>query len=205
MYRKDATKSLSIAENSINLIVTSPPYVTSYEYADLHQLSLLWFGADSDFKHWNKHLDKFSDFRKDFIGTKHKSKKSTEFNSSIAENIINELAVKKGSLAISVGNYFADMNLAFSEMYKVLKKDSYACIIIGNTSLKDVDILNAEVAVEQMSKIGFEKVKFIKREAASNKAITPWRDARTGKFTGHSNKNKKMAYQYEYVVVMKKI
>ena len=40
MYRKDATKKLPIKINSINLIVTSPPYVTSYEYADLHQLSL---------------------------------------------------------------------------------------------------------------------------------------------------------------------
>lgn len=28
----------------VDLIVTSPPYVTSYEYADLHQLSTLWLG-----------------------------------------------------------------------------------------------------------------------------------------------------------------
>lgn len=205
MYRKDATKSLPMAENSIDLIVTSPPYVTSYEYADLHQLSLLWFGTDSDFKHWNKYLNEFSNFRKDFIGTKHKNKKSTKFNSSIAGKIIGELTEKKGPLAVSVGNYFADMNLAFSEMYKVLKKGGHACFVIGNTSLKGVDILNAEVAVEQMSRIGFNKVKFIKREAANNKAITPWRDAQTGKFTGHSNKNKKVAYQYEYVIVMNKV
>lgn len=45
--------------NSFDLIVTSPPYVTSYEYADLHQLSLLWLGYADDYR----------DFRKDTIGS----------------------------------------------------------------------------------------------------------------------------------------
>ncbi len=205
MYRNNSTRSLPSENNSINLIVTSPPYVTSYEYADLHQLSLLWFGDDPEFKSWGKYLNEFSDFRKTFIGTKHKNKNSTEFNSSIAEEIVNELVSKKRSLAVSVGNYFADMNLAFSEMYRVLKKGGHVCIIIGNTNLKNVNILNAEVAAEQMLGIGFKKMKLIKREAANNKAITPWRDVKTGKFTNSSNKNKKMAYQYEFVIIMKKI
>ena len=33
-----------------DLIVTSPPYVTSYEYADLHQLSTLWLEYTDDFR-----------------------------------------------------------------------------------------------------------------------------------------------------------
>ena len=52
MYRRDSTKKLPIESESIDLIITSPPYVTSYEYADLHQLSLLWFGDDP--KHFKK-------------------------------------------------------------------------------------------------------------------------------------------------------
>lgn len=33
----------------VDLIITSPPYVTSYEYADLHQLSSLWLGFTDDY------------------------------------------------------------------------------------------------------------------------------------------------------------
>ena len=33
-----------------DLIVTSPPYVTSYNYADIHQLSALWLGYASDYR-----------------------------------------------------------------------------------------------------------------------------------------------------------
>ena len=168
MYRTDATKSLPVEDNSVNLIVTSPPYVTSYEYADLHQLSLLWFGDDPDFKSWSKYLNEFSNFKKKFIGTKHKHKNSTEYNSPIANKIVNKLATKNRPLSVSVGNYFADMNLAFSEMYRVLKRGGHASIVIGNTRLKDVDILNAEAATEQMLRIGFRKVTLIKREAANN-------------------------------------
>ena len=30
--------------------MTSPPYVTSYDYADIHQLSALWLGYASDYR-----------------------------------------------------------------------------------------------------------------------------------------------------------
>jgi hypothetical protein len=38
---------LSNAPGDIDMLITSPPYVTSYEYADLHQLSSLWLGYPS--------------------------------------------------------------------------------------------------------------------------------------------------------------
>ncbi|MBK7966586.1 MAG: hypothetical protein IPK10_15810 [Bacteroidetes bacterium] len=34
----------------VDMLITSPPYVTSYEYADLHQLSTLWLGYANDFR-----------------------------------------------------------------------------------------------------------------------------------------------------------
>lgn len=48
----------------VDLLVTSPPYVTSYEYADLHQLSLLWL----------KFTDDYRVYRKDTIGSVYEKK-----------------------------------------------------------------------------------------------------------------------------------
>jgi DNA modification methylase len=95
------------------------------------------------------------------------------------------------------------MKLAFTEMYRILKQGKKVCVIIGNTELKGIPILNAEVAIEQMEKIGFREFNFVKREV-SNKMITPWRDVDTGKFTSNNNPHKKRAYEYEYVLIMKK-
>lgn len=200
----NSTKKLPLKDRSIDLIVTSPPYVTSYEYADLHQLSLLWFGDDKKhFKNWDRVVDEFLDFKKQFIGSSHKKVAHNEFKSKIAEDIVTKLEAQNRSLSQSVAGYFDDMKLAFSEMYRILKKGKKACVIIGNTELLGVPILNAQVATEQMLNIGFTKSKLIKREV-SNKMITPWRDNETGKFTGHTNPSKKRAYEYEYVLLMEK-
>lgn len=204
MYRKDSTKKLPIQSSSVDLIITSPPYVTSYEYADLHQLSLLWFGDDpKHFKKWHKFSNGFTDFRKNFIGTSYKKEKGGNFNSAIAEEIVQKLSRIKKSLAIDVANYFLDMKKVFQEIHRILKPGSKSCIIIGNTSLRGIEILNAQVAAEQMINIGFKKVKFIKRRVL-NKMITPWRDSRNGRFTSLNNPFKKRAYEFEYLVIMKK-
>ena len=39
-----------IKKPKADLLVTSPPYVTSYEYADLHQMSALWLDFTDDFR-----------------------------------------------------------------------------------------------------------------------------------------------------------
>ena len=156
---------------------------SSYEYADLHQLSLLWFGNNTkDFYGWSKSSTNFSDFRKDFIGTSYKNKQKGEISSKIGLHITEQLYGIDKSLSKDVSNYFIDMNLAFKEMYRVLKRGKRACVVIGNTELRGVAILNAEVATEQMLHIGFKKWDIIKR-AVPNKMITPWRDIATGKFT----------------------
>lgn len=204
MKLQDSTKKSRLKNNSIDLIVTSPPYVTSYEYADLHQLSLLWFGDDKKhFKGWDEFSGEFHHFRKRFIGSSYKTTEHKNFGSKIATKIIEDMETKDRSMANSIARYFVDMKLAFEEMHRVLKHGKKACVIIGNTELNGVSILNAEVAAEQMIQIGFSRSDFIKREV-SNKMITPWRDTQTGKFTGKNNPDKKRAYEFEYVLIMEK-
>jgi len=204
MRLKDSTKRLPLADGSVDLVVTSPPYVTSYEYADLHQLSLLWFGDDlKNFKGWSKFSEGFDLFRKKFIGSSFKRTDRTDYGSKIAEDIVAGVRLKDKSMANSIARYYVDMNLSFHELHRVLKKGSKICAIIGNTELNGVPILNAEVAAEQLSRIGFQRTDFVKRDV-SNKLITPWRDGQNGKFTGMDNPNKKRAYQFEYVVIMEK-
>ncbi len=204
MYRRDSTKTLPLDSESVDLIITSPPYVTSYEYADLHQLSLLWFGDDpKHFKKWHRFSNEFIDFRRNFIGTSSKAEKRGEFNSVIAEQIVSDLIKVERPLAIDVANYYLDMKKVFSEMYRILKPSGKVAVIIGNTNLRGVGILNAQVAAEQMQAAGFNKVDFIKREIP-NKMITPWRDLESGKFTGKDNPSKIRAYEFEYLVIMEK-
>jgi len=192
VFCADARK-IPTKDNTVNLIVTSPPYVTSYEYADLHQLTALWLEYTKD----------LSDFRKRFIGTSYHSKKDLTLNSSIAESIRKELLEIDKKTAEEVSTYFSEMNQVFIEMKRMLKKGGKTCIVVGNTSLKGVKILNAEVFVEQLQNLGLKVADIIKREIPS-KNLPSIRDKKTGKFASITDKNKTSAYPTEYILVMQK-
>ncbi|MHB1646261.1 MAG: hypothetical protein EVG15_04370 [Candidatus Acididesulfobacter diazotrophicus] len=192
LYCADA-RTIPTEDNSVSLIVTSPPYVTSYEYADLHQLTALWFDYTKD----------LTDFRKRFIGTSYHSKKELVLNSALAEEIRKELLKKDKKTAEEVATYFSEMNQVFIEMKRMLKKGGKTCIVIGNTSLKGVEILNAEVFAEQLQNLGLNAVEIIKRDIPS-KNLPSVRDEKTGKFAKVSDNNKVFAYPTEYILIMEK-
>ena len=192
VYCTDA-RTIPAKDNSVSLIVTSPPYVTSYEYADLHQLTALWLEYTKD----------LSDFRKRFIGTSYHNKKDLILNSELAEKIRNELLEEDKKTAEEVSTYFSEMNQVFVEMKRILKKGGKTCIVIGNTSLKGVEILNAEVFAEQLQNLGLRIADIIKREILS-KNLPSVRDEKTGKFARISDKKKVSAYPTEYILIMEK-
>ncbi|MGQ9846927.1 MAG: DNA methyltransferase [Bacteroidales bacterium] len=186
------SRNLPCEDNKATLIVTSPPYVTSYEYADLHQLPSLWFGYLSD----------LTEFRKKFIGSAYKNRDEIDLKSSLADKIAMQLGKnKKGR---EVKNYFADMLETFMEMKRVLKTGGRACIVIGNTEFNGVKILNAEIFQEQLENIGFKTFNIIHREIPS-KMLPSIRDPNTGRFVKANDKNLKFVYPTEYILIMEKL
>jgi len=189
---EDARKT-SIRANSVSAIITSPPYVTSYEYADIHQLTAFWYDYISDLK----------GFRKNFIGTFYSLNKATKCGSELGQIIVNKLLKKDKRTAGEVANYFNDMQNVANEMKRVLKKNGHACLVIGNTTLKNVKVKSAEVFTEILSILDFEIIEVIKR-SIPYKLIPTIRDKKTGKFTKLKNKNSKLVYPEEYIIIAKK-
>ncbi len=191
IVKNNDARNLPCENGKAALIVTSPPYVTSYEYADLHQLPSLWFGF----------LEELSSFRKKFIGSSFRERNRIELKSKIAKKIVSELGNnKKGR---EVENYFADMLESFKEMKRILRKNGKVAIVIGNTKLKGVDILNAEVFKEQFENIGFKTYDIIQREIPS-KMLPSTRDPQSGRFTKIINEKKLLVYPTEYILIMEK-
>jgi DNA modification methylase len=188
----DARKT-RIKANSIGTIITSPPYVTSYEYADIHQLTAYWY----------EYINDLPEFRKNFIGTFYSLSQDTTCQSEKAQQIVNELLEKDDRTAKEVANYFNDLSVVGKEMYRIVKKNGHICVVIGNTTVKDVKINSAEVFYEILGKVGFKEENVIKR-SIPNKLMPTIRDKNTGRFSKKDNKNSKMVYPEEYILVFKK-
>ncbi|MDE2855858.1 MAG: DNA methyltransferase [Chloroflexota bacterium] len=192
------SRRLPLVNESIDLVVTSPPYVTSYEYGDLHQLSMLWLEGLEDLKA----------FREKFIGSALRRTES-EFEeyesltrSSRAAKIGSRLENVNGKTASSVISYFQSMYEIWAELYRLLRVGGKVCIVIGNTSLKGVEITNAEVFAEQMQRLGFDLINVVKREIPS-KNLPSTRDKATGRFAKLADADA-FAYPTEFVLVLEK-
>ena len=187
----DARKQAA-PDASVELIVSSSPYVTSYEYADLHQLSTIWL----DF------TDDLSEYRKAFIGTSYKSSDARKPRSQIARDIVEKMSQASAKMAREVETYFVDMESVFDESFRILKPGGRCCYVIGNTQLKGVDILNAEAFADSLQHSGFALDRIIKREIPS-KILPQKRDKKTGRFASNQDADAE-AYPIEYIVIGRK-
>ena len=177
-----------------DLIVTSPPYVTSYNYADIHQLSILWLGYASDYRV----------LRKNMLGNQY----GVELPESVKNDRLGQTAntAYRGLLrkdrykADSVARYFLDMDKAVAKCEHMLNYGGMAVFVIGNTDYRGVRIDNAKHLEESMKRAGFLDIRVIPRKV-SLKTLTPYRDAR-GRFTRDSTQRK--VYGQEFVVIGRK-
>jgi DNA modification methylase len=191
--KKGDARNTYIEADSIDAIITSPPYVTSYEYADIHQLTGYWYEYMSD----------LADFRKRFIGTFYSLNQNTECCSDSAGEIVQTLLKCDVRTAKEVANYFNDMEMVGREMYRILKEGGHTCIVVGNTTLKGVNIRSAEVLYEILVSVGFKEVMIIRR-SIPNKLMPTIRDEKTGRFSSLDNENYKLIYPDEYIIIMQK-
>ena len=175
--------------DSVDLIISSSPYVTSYEYADLHQLSTLWLDLADDLKA----------YKKEFIGTSYKQYEGEILSSQIASDIVTEMLPKSRKKAKEIEAFFIDMQEVFDESYRILKRGGRCCYVIGNTKLKGVDILNAEAFAESLQYSGFKLDRLIKREIPL-KILPQKRDEKTGRFAS-KDKADSEAYPTEYIII----
>ena len=185
---KDA-KTQPTSDNEVDLIISSSPYVTSYEYADLHQLSTIWL----DF------ADNLTEYRKRFIGSARKYSNDKKLKSNIAQEIVNKMLEKNKKMANEIKTFFIDMQEVFDESYRILKSGGRCCYVIGDTSLKGVNILNAEVFAESLQYSGFIIDRIIKRKIPS-KILPQKRDLKTGRFANNHEANSE-AYPIEFIVI----
>lgn len=176
-------------DDSVDLIVSSSPYVTSYEYADLHQLSTIWLDLTED----------LTEYKKEFIGTAYKKYENKKLRSKLGLEIVNKMWGINQKMAKEIEAFFVDMEEVFDESFRILKSGGRCCYVIGDTRLKGVDILNAEVFAESLQYSGFKLDRIIKREIPS-KILPQKRDERTGRFASNDNANSE-AYPVEYIVI----
>jgi DNA modification methylase len=120
------SRNVKLPDNSVDGIITSPPYSIALDYVqnDIHSLKDLGYDVLR--------------MRNDFIGVRGNGKTRVEL-------------------------YNEDMKKSYSEMYRIVKPNRYAVIVIGNATYQGQEVKTVDFTIDYMESIGFKLAKNINK------------------------------------------
>ena len=158
------SRALPLADSTVQLIVTSPPYANAIDYVRAHKFSLVWFGD---------RIDKLSTLRSHYIGAEKKSSGGRRIHSQTAEATMRQIGKSDGRRAAIVKRYFEEMTACLSEMYRVLQPARSAIVVVGPSTMRGVVVDTALILAEIGEAVGFRLVGVKERDIDRDRRLMP--------------------------------
>lgn len=115
-----------LSDETVDLVLTSPPYAGAQKYIRSSRLSLNWFGYGA--------ADNIRDLEQVSIGREGILKKNLiveKTDIKEADSLIEKIALIDRTRACVVSTYLNEMKEALAESVRVLKKNGYMILIVG--------------------------------------------------------------------------
>lgn len=147
----DSCKENGIKENSIDCIVTSPPYGdsrTTVAYGQFSRLSTQWIDILDN-------PDSASMIDNELLGGKSAKELKHGLKSKYLTAVLGEISTKDEKRAREVLSFFIDLEKCLRQAYKILKMNKYFCVVIGNRLVKQIRIPTDFIIAELCENIGF--------------------------------------------------
>jgi DNA modification methylase len=158
-------QAMPIENNSIDLIVTSPPYASNaIDYMRAHKFSLIWMGYP---------IHGLGKKRGEYIGGEATRDFNFEKLPGYTATIVADLCktdLKKGQV---LHRYYSEMTRVLKEMFRVLKPGKSAIVVVGNSILKGKDTNTGYCLADIGRTIGFEVPKIGIRNLHRDKRMMP--------------------------------
>ncbi|MHB1528626.1 MAG: DNA methyltransferase [Acidiferrobacteraceae bacterium] len=131
----DARRLTWVRNHSIDMVMTSPPYLNAIDYMRGHRLSLIWLGYG---------IDDLRRVRSESIGAERgpDSNDISKAARSVRDSLgaTHKLPTRHQQM---VDRYCLDLTLMLRQVARVLKKTGRAVFVVGNSCLKDIFISNS--------------------------------------------------------------
>jgi len=171
--------------NSISLIITSPPYLAAQKYVRSTKLELLWLGLTSE--------TELHDLQKRTIGTESISLRTIreEIGIEAIDSLLHKIEKYSKERMLIAYEYFKNMKQTFNECNQVLKDDGYMVLVVGNNKIGNMTVNTAKLLTDLAQQSKFDVVYILRDEIKDRGMITKRHD------TGGLIKD-------EFVVVLRK-
>ena len=177
-----------LPQESVDIIVTSPPYGdsrTTVAYGQFSRLSNQWLG-----------LEEFNNVDKRSMGGVRR-KEFRKFNFEPLDRVLLEISEIDRKRVYDVVSFYSDYERSINNISKVVKVGGIVAYVVGNRRVKGIEIPNDEITREFFERNGFQHVKTIIREIPNKRM--PKRNSPTN-VAGITDST----MNYEYIVILRK-
>ncbi|MDI6897387.1 DNA methyltransferase [Methanocella conradii] len=179
-------KSLSIKDNSVHLVMTSPPYANAIDYMRANKFSLVWLGMS---------ISDLGKLRSKYIGNEATGKMKMEMLPEYTESILSSLMAKDKKKEAVLRKYYMEMRDAMREMYRVLIPGHYAILVVGTSIMRGVDVKTPQCLGDIARTLGFQLETIQSRELDRDRRMMPF---------GNGNTHIEQRMVTEEVIILKK-
>lgn len=167
VYNKSSENMTELKDNSISLVVTSPPYLNNFDYAEMTRMYLYFWGfannwAEITDKVRNKLVVNTTDALKSHSGMQdiYRAELPNYLHKKLDKIVANlrekrEKTSGKKYYYLMIYPYFAQMNRILSECFRVIKGNGIISFMIGDSALYGEHIETHQILADIMKSIGF--------------------------------------------------
>jgi len=182
--RIDKKLAEKVSSNTVDIVFTSPPYLTAQKYIRTSKLELFWLGYSEKEVNY---------FEKISIGTE-RIRKNLDYASlgvKSIDSLTDYVLPKSYERGLMIYKYFKGMLEALKEMHRLLRNNGYAILVVGDNKVLDKRVDTYRLLVDAAVSIGFTEICILKDTIRNRSMMTK----RNG--TGGLIKN-------EYIAILKK-
>jgi hypothetical protein len=152
----DARKLDFLPDGSVDLVMTSPPYLNAIDYLRGHRMSLVWLGFS---------IGELRGIRSGSVGAERMLKdEDGSLSSLISDTWIDDLSVKMRGILL---RYARDAMQVMTEIHRVLKSGAEAILVVGNSTVRGTFVDNAGVMRRAGEACGLRTMAVTDRELPS--------------------------------------
>lgn len=156
MIQGDAL-NFSMADG-IDLAITSPPYINAFDYGRTMRLENLWMETLTE--------KELREKKSRYVGTEkidaktEKSKLDILKKSSLLNQYYSQIAEQDEKRALIVKKFFEDMEKNLCCVYRQMHAGGKYIIVIGNSTIRKVNVESWKVIEEIANKMGFQTIQY---------------------------------------------
>jgi SAM-dependent methyltransferase len=160
--RRGDARSLPFRGGTVDVVMTSPPYLNAIDYLRGHKLALVWFG------HSVVHL---RTLRSGNIGSESGAVVTNETKEIIGAVCSHKCLTSRQERMLA--RYVEDVTGFISEIYRVLRNRGRCVLVVGDCNLRGVYVRNSLIMILIARKSGFHLLREYRRRIPASRRYLP--------------------------------